>query len=252
MTARNPSLDVLRGVAILVVIGHHLRYYRVWTQVGWIGVDLFFVLSGFLISGLLFHEIQLTGNLDWRRFMLRRGLKIWPTFYLFTFGMGFVELLRRVPLTFVLKHMLTLALFVQNYAGVLDLQYRSWFEHTDHIWSLCVEEHFYLFLPLLLQLAIKRGNGIKDVPWICTTLAAVCFSMRIGAHGIAYFRGDILSETQFRMDSLFWGVLLRYLFEFHKFAFAKVSSNWALSIVPFCIAPAFFYSQESHFMQGLV
>ena len=55
---RNQSLDVLRCVAILLVLGRHLDYYPLWSKIGWIGVDLFFVLSGFLVSGLLFHEFK--------------------------------------------------------------------------------------------------------------------------------------------------------------------------------------------------
>ena len=77
MNSRNQSLDVLRGIAILLVLGRHFNYFPLWRQAGWIGVDLFFVLSGFLISGLLFQEYKNTGKLDVRRFILRRGLKIW-------------------------------------------------------------------------------------------------------------------------------------------------------------------------------
>jgi peptidoglycan/LPS O-acetylase OafA/YrhL len=75
---RNQSLDVLRALAVLLVMGRHFPYYALWGRVGWIGVDLFFVLSGFLISGLLFQEYKRTGMIDFWRFMFRRGLKIWP------------------------------------------------------------------------------------------------------------------------------------------------------------------------------
>ena len=79
---RNESLDVLRCVAVLLVVGYHMPYYTLWSRIGWIGVDLFFVLSGFLISGLLFQEYKDTGTLDIKRFLIRRGLKIYPSFYL--------------------------------------------------------------------------------------------------------------------------------------------------------------------------
>jgi len=82
VNSRNRSLDVLRGIAILLVLGRHFNYFPLWRQAGWIGVDLFIVLSGFLISGLLFQEYKNTGKLDVRRFILRRGLKIWPSYYL--------------------------------------------------------------------------------------------------------------------------------------------------------------------------
>src|ERR1043165_9002825 len=88
MGSRNQSLDVLRGVAVLLVIGCHLHYYRLWAKGGWCGVDLFFVLSGFLVSGLLFQEYKNTGTIQFRRFILRRGMKIWPAFYVFLFVIG--------------------------------------------------------------------------------------------------------------------------------------------------------------------
>ena len=90
------QLDFLRGIAILLVIGDHnpawglerqlgiLRLpVQLWHRGGWTGVDLFFVLSGFLIGGLLFTELIKRGRLDIKRFMVRRGFKIWPSYYLF-------------------------------------------------------------------------------------------------------------------------------------------------------------------------
>ena len=62
MNSRNQSLDVLRGIAILLVLGRHFNYFPLWRQAGWIGVDLFFVLSGFLISGLLFGNTRTQAN----------------------------------------------------------------------------------------------------------------------------------------------------------------------------------------------
>jgi peptidoglycan/LPS O-acetylase OafA/YrhL len=87
------QLDLLRGVAILLVLGAHLEIPRpqgvwgsfvaLWTQVGWIGVDLFFVLSGFLISGLLFRELEFHGRIRVGHFLIRRGLKIYPPYAAF-------------------------------------------------------------------------------------------------------------------------------------------------------------------------
>src|ERR1051325_7889657 len=82
MNQRNQSLDVLRGVAVLLVIAYHYPYFSIM-KIAWIGVDLFFVLSGFLISGLLFLEIQRTGSIRIGRFLLRRGFKIYPAFYFY-------------------------------------------------------------------------------------------------------------------------------------------------------------------------
>src|SRR5579871_4107611 len=84
---RNVQLDALRGVAILMVLVCHTFVFRkagweaMLVRSGWAGVDLFFVLSGFLISGLLFSEYQRTGQIRFRRFALRRAFKLYPAFY---------------------------------------------------------------------------------------------------------------------------------------------------------------------------
>jgi len=80
MNSRNQSLDMLRGVAVLLVLGRHMDGAGIWSSAGWCGVDLFFVLSGFLISGLLFTEFKKTGTIDVKRFWIRRGFKIYPAF----------------------------------------------------------------------------------------------------------------------------------------------------------------------------
>src|SRR5215471_10860874 len=81
---RYHSLDVLRGVAVLAVM---CRHYVIWLPMaaGWAGVDLFFVLSGFLISGLLFTDYKQNGRISVGRFLVRRGLKIYPPYYAFLF-----------------------------------------------------------------------------------------------------------------------------------------------------------------------
>lgn len=141
---RNKRLDVLRCIAILLVIGHHAQTFPVWTRTGWVGVDLFFVLSGFLISGLLYSEYKKRQNISVGRFFIRRGLKIYPAFYFFLAATLAAQLLLykgSVPLKPYLYEML----FIQNY------HFAIW----QHTWSLAVEEHFYIALALLL-LALVR------------------------------------------------------------------------------------------------
>src|SRR5690348_5392426 len=93
-TGRSLQLDCLRGVAILLVIfTHQVMPYQgagvlrgvagLLHRFGWTGVDLFFVLSGFLISGLLFRELQRDGRLRVGRFLIRRGMKIWPAYFVY-------------------------------------------------------------------------------------------------------------------------------------------------------------------------
>jgi peptidoglycan/LPS O-acetylase OafA/YrhL len=75
---RDKRLDVLRCVAILLVLFHHSAVLPSISQMGYVGVDMFFVLSGFLISGLLYREYQKRGAISFKRFFIRRGLKIYP------------------------------------------------------------------------------------------------------------------------------------------------------------------------------
>ena len=84
---RNPSLDVLRGGAVLFIVLFHVNV-PFFNKGGWIGVDLFFVLSGFLISGLLFHDFQKLGKIRLGRFWFRRAFKILPPLYVFLAAMG--------------------------------------------------------------------------------------------------------------------------------------------------------------------
>jgi fucose 4-O-acetylase-like acetyltransferase len=112
MKPRNQILDVWRGVAILLVLGRHYDYFRFWQSIGWAGVDLFFVLSGFLISGLLFSEYKRFGNISVKRFWLRRAFKIYPAFYcMIAFTVGLLLLTgQSVP-----KQLLHDCFFLQNY-----------------------------------------------------------------------------------------------------------------------------------------
>jgi peptidoglycan/LPS O-acetylase OafA/YrhL len=88
ISSRNQSLDVLRGVAILLVLGRHHGQYVLWHRAGGIVVSLFFVLSGFLISGLLFTEWKTTGRINLPRFFVRRAFKIYPAYYFFLLSLA--------------------------------------------------------------------------------------------------------------------------------------------------------------------
>ncbi len=112
MNSRNPSLDVLRGIAVLLVIFRHYPVSRVALG-GWVGVDLFFVLSGFLISGLLFSDLTSNGSIALRRFYLRRGLKIYPAFYFFLAGTSLLWPVA-LPHKFLLSEVFFLQLRLKN------------------------------------------------------------------------------------------------------------------------------------------
>jgi peptidoglycan/LPS O-acetylase OafA/YrhL len=236
---------VLRCVAILLVLGFHLPCYRVWGSVGWIGVDLFFVLSGFLISSLLFREFQATGKIAFRRFIFRRGFKIWPSFYVLL-AITSLSLSTRHP--FPLGGVLANALFLQNYF----FQHSPW--HLDlmgHAWSLAVEEHFYLILPLLLIGFARFRQNAEDpfspIPYLFLAVGIVCLGFRYFTLPVGTFR--IVAPTHMRIDTLFAGVVIGYFYCFRKGSFRKLSSPLAPVLAGLFCLPAFFTTSESRWMQ---
>jgi peptidoglycan/LPS O-acetylase OafA/YrhL len=208
MNSRNQSLDVLRGIAVLLVIANHYRYYT-FCRAGWLGVDLFFVLSGFLISGLLFSDLQAHGRISLGRFFIRRGLKIYPAFYVF---LGFTALI--VPA----RHgIFSEAFFLQSYLP------RMW----GHTWSLAIEEHFYIALPLLLLLLV-RFKRLTWIPVISAVLIVACLGLRILTALQSSDMEAVLCPTHLRIDALFVGVTLGYFYHFRREEFIFASRGWII------------------------
>jgi peptidoglycan/LPS O-acetylase OafA/YrhL len=218
-TGRLRQLDLLRGVAVILVILHHwgmefptLLPARVTARSGWVGVDLFFVLSGFLVSGLLFREYQRHGEVKLLHFLVRRGLKIYPAFYVFlglTLLLGLVVHVAGFPSRPAASSIWAESLFVQNYfPGV-------W----SHTWSLAVEEHFYLGLGILVAWGSRKGllAPTSRVMGAGLTLCAVVLLART-IHGLGqpYNWFTMYAPTHLRVDGLAFGVLLSYLFHFER------------------------------------
>nr|WP_279324400.1 acyltransferase [Chryseobacterium pyrolae] len=147
------GLDHLRALAILLVLMYHYRAFKhpAWIDTigkfGWTGVDLFFVLSGFLISGQLFKEIEKSGSISLKTFFTKRFFRIIPP-YCFTLFLYFAFPFFRERES--LSSFWKFVTFTQNYG--LDVINRGTFSHA---WSLCIEEQFYLLLPLMLLIAVK-------------------------------------------------------------------------------------------------
>lgn len=210
---RDKRLDVLRCVAVLLVLLYHTGISL--AKFGWVGVDLFFVLSGFLISGLLFAEYKKRGSIDFKRFFIRRGLKIYPAFYIFVLATLLAQVAFHKSVG-TLRQYLSESLYVQNYGPFI------W----RHTWSLAIEEHFYILLPIFLLLAIRRSldrqNPFRVMPWAFLVVATACLAFRIltirglSSADLQDWRSyrPAFAATHCRMDSLFFGVLLGYLHHF--------------------------------------
>jgi peptidoglycan/LPS O-acetylase OafA/YrhL len=251
---RNRGLDILRAAAILLVLGRHGDGPKVWENVGWVGVDLFFVLSGFLISGLLFVEYKKTGGIDWRRFFIRRGFKIYPAFY---------AMILITPLWAIATHrqirwgpLLPEVFFYQSYQP-----HRVWM----HTWSLAVEEHFYILLPAMLLIMLYRqkkkyaSNPFRMIPAICAGVALLCLIERSYLAYTSPHVGEwwlnIAFPTHLRIDSLFFGVFLGYLYHFHaerlkRFRVEWWSSSLLLACSSLLLSTCLVFGLDSQFMLG--
>lgn len=223
---RNQQLDALRGVAVVLVLLHHMPARDTsWFNGGWTGVDLFFVLSGFLVSGLLFRDYLKTGSVHALRFYARRGFKIYPNFYVMLATTTAILAWARVPAE--PGHLWHEALFVQNYLPV------AWWAR-EHGWSLAVEEHFYFLLPpvvaLLSAWALFRRRPVVTATALVIALGATVLAVRawMVAHG-ATLEG-VLFATHARIDALALGVWLSVVWNFAP-ASVSIARRWRLALL---------------------
>jgi peptidoglycan/LPS O-acetylase OafA/YrhL len=136
-----PALDGLRAVAIALVVSLHA--FR-WPNGGYLGVDLFFVLSGFLITTLLFEEHRRTGRISLSQFYVRRARRLLPALFVLLAAYSAWSLATQGvnPIRYVLEGVF--------YCTNLFLAYRGQTSPIEHLWSLAEEEQFYLLWPVLL------------------------------------------------------------------------------------------------------
>jgi peptidoglycan/LPS O-acetylase OafA/YrhL len=170
-TQHNTALDGLRGVAILSVMLYHFTgsykganpQLRLWSLVvgaGWMGVDLFFVLSGFLITGILYDTAHAEHRV--RNFYARRALRIFPLFYAVLFGL--LLLTPVLHMHWRPEHLLYF-FYLSNIDHLLapDFQLPSRWVNLGHLWSLAVEEQFYLLWPFVVWRVKNRTTLLRII-----------------------------------------------------------------------------------------
>jgi len=217
---RFPALDGIRAVAVLMVFANHFgggahggRVLNLLNDIrtrGWIGVDLFFVLSGFLITGILYDTRD--DSRFFRRFFARRALRIFPVFYLVL-----AILLVLTPIfhyQWRLGHLWFLV-YLGNFFANRDFTLYEIYSANHptakvfigHFWTLCVEEQFYLLWPLLVWTVRDRIRLV----WTAGGISLLALLLRIGME-MHFSRGMcelwIMRTLPFRMDALLVGAVL--------------------------------------------
>jgi peptidoglycan/LPS O-acetylase OafA/YrhL len=153
-----PQLDGLRGIAVILVFFHHAGIP--YLHGGHIGVDIFFVLSGFLITVLLYQEYARFAGIDLKKFYIRRLLRLTPALLglLIIFGAFTLATKSGEALVKTGQSILITALYLSDFAIAFNYSTLGGLGHT---WSLAIEEHFYLLYPISLLFLIRRGRSTK-------------------------------------------------------------------------------------------
>jgi peptidoglycan/LPS O-acetylase OafA/YrhL len=172
-----PGLDGLRALAVLAVIAYHLRLG--WAPGGLLGVGVFFTLSGYLITDLLLGQRDAVGHLRLGDFWLRRARRLLPALFLMlAVVVAWVTLLDRSQLPALRGDVVAAAVYVSNWWNIF--RHASYFDRfgppppLDHLWSLAIEEQFYLVWPFLLWLGLRYVRGRYRLASL--TLAAAALS----------------------------------------------------------------------------
>src|SRR5918998_388466 len=202
-----PGLDGLRAVAVLAVIAYHLQLG--WAQGGLLGVGVFFTLSGYLITDLLLGQRDVAGHLRLGDFWIRRARRLLPALFLMlAVVVAWVTLLHRSQLPALRGDVVAATLYVSNWWNIIrEASYFARFgppPPLEHLWTLAVEEQFYLVWPLLLWLGLRYARGRYRLAGL--TLAAAALSAT--AMALLYQPGVDPTRVYEGTDTRAFGLLL--------------------------------------------
>jgi peptidoglycan/LPS O-acetylase OafA/YrhL len=253
-SGRIRELDGWRAVAVSMVVAHHFFFFqhgRVLAQhpwalsrldlMGYLGVQVFFVISGFVICRLLLREENQYGSFSLKRFYIRRVCRILPPFYLYLVVIAVLGITRLVQTN--VRDIIQSALFLMDIHFVPP----TWM--TGHAWSLSVEEQFYLFLPGVLRVTPRNWRRI-----VCGSICALCIvwavlAIRPDAQWVVFSAAIVVGFV-----SIFWGVLMA-LYEDRARRIASEFPAWvAWALAALLLVPPFtgFEDWKSVLFQAIV
>lgn len=217
-----PDIDGLRAIAVLSVVAFHA--FPSWVKGGFIGVDVFFVISGYLISTIIFENLD-KGTFSFSEFYSRRIRRIFPALLLVLiacFAFGWFALLAD-EYKQLGKHIAAGAGFISNFilcneAGYFDNSAET--KPLQHLWSLGIEEQFYIVWPLLLWFAWKRKFNLLTI-----TIVIAIASFILNIKGVKQDKVATFYSSQTRFWELLSGSLLAWFTLYKKGVFTSIKSK---------------------------
>lgn len=254
---RNLQLDFLRFCGVALVVIHHVPFHdstafgaiiSFLQTGGWIGVDLFFMLSGYLIASLIIKEYQANQTFNIKLFLIRRGFKIYPAYYFliiyqFWYSANFA------------KHHQSLTRFFHEFFFIANYTKNN----NGHLWSISVEEHFYVLLAIAFVIMIKfKKVNFKTMLVLYLMLLAIGVGFRTYnwfTYGNYDFDRDY-TRSHLRFDAMFFGVLIAFLANYRKACMQRLKAyKYKPIIFVLCILfllTNFIYGRWDHPWQGII
>lgn len=173
-----PGLDGIRAIAVIVVVAYHGNWFGL--QGGFVGVDVFFTLSGFLITRLLIDEHHRRGSVSMKNFYIRRGLRLLPALFGLVAGVWLAAALLDAPRLEdrLAPRSLWALSYVANWRDVVTGTHGGPF---SHLWSLSVEEQFYVLWPIVAVVLLRR-QGVAAVRRVAGALAVAFALLTVWRH----------------------------------------------------------------------
>ena len=216
-----PGLDGLRAIAVLAVVVYHAN--KNWLHGGFLGVEVFFVISGYLITLLLLTESEKHGRINFRAFWMRRARRLLPALWTLLLGVTiYCSLLERAELGKLRGDVIAALIYVFNWFKIWagDSYFdASALDPLRHLWSLAVEEQFYLIWPVLIAVVLKRYGRRPAKLGVIFLGISVAIAMYIATTYSSGVRGtpietpeqyiSLLGHAVSRLDFLFLGTIGR-------------------------------------------
>ena len=204
-----PGLDGLRAVAVVAVMIYHANHE--WLSGGFLGVEVFFVISGYLITLLLTGEFERDGRINLRRFWTHRFRRLLPALFVMLAGLAvFMTMFRRTPMGRTRGDFAGGILYVSNWYQIFVGQgytANEAFVPLRHLWSLAVEEQFYLLWPLVMVAILVRRGG-RDLPRVALWFAGASLVVA-AAMALLFHTGDVAATCTVDQREGYWSLFGR-------------------------------------------